>query len=165
MEKDSVLHAILIEIKTLDAEKHPVSFAFALMSALDLLAQLNSGKLNKIGAVKRFKRFTGKYLGLREVDQEVLYQYRNAVVHTFGQYAFNEKTKQEYRFVYHIDDRLLLKKVSRSVYSVNLPILQLKVEKAAEQFLLDVENDSALKERYNLVYRKVGRTISPLSTS
>lgn len=158
-EDRSVLGEIIKELHSLDPKQHPVAFAFTLVSALDLLSQLNSGKLKKIGAVKRFKRFTAEYMGLREFDQELIYQFRNATVHTFGQYAFNEKTKKEYRFVFHSDDNNWCTKVSRVVYSINLIVLKAKLEKAVDRFYDNLANDPSLKERHDLVYKKIGTTI------
>ena len=159
-EDKSVLNKILVELNTLNASAHPVAYAFTIVSALDILSQLNSGKLKKIGAVKRFKRFTEQYLGLRPSEQEILYQFRNATVHTFGQYAFNEKTKTEYRFVYH-EEGVWVQKLSRTVYSINLIQLKSKLDRAVQTFETNLKNDPELKKRHDLVYRKIGTAIAP----
>ena len=77
--------------------------AMGMLAGVDLLAKFLEGS-DATGKVRdRFRSFVGRFFGLNPTDQEVLYQLRNALLHSFGLYSKTPQGKV-YRFFLTDDD-------------------------------------------------------------
>jgi len=156
--KNSPLTAAFSEAES-TLEHAPVSGAFACFSALDLLAQFHAGSLEKKHLAKRMKKMWKTYGGLRETDAENLFLLRNAVIHTFGQYAFSLKTKTETRYYWSSKHMGIFKRENRLVVHVNPSFLLEFSKRVAASYREDLALSHQRKKDFGLVYKKIGQKI------
>jgi predicted transcriptional regulator len=154
-EGDSPLSACLNELGTLPSEAH-MSKAFCVFSAFDLLAQFYRGELKKGQSAKRLKKYWEKYTSLNNTQLELLYRFRNAVIHSFGQHAFDKRTKREFRFLIDNGQSQTITAKTKTVVCVNVEKLENQLVKAISAYREDLTDKKHLRENFNTVYRRIG---------
>ncbi len=106
--------------------------AIAILAGIDLLAKFFTGQDDffqgpqKLNVSKRFTNFIENYFHLDSSDQiDAIYQLRNALIHSFGLYSQDQKTKKVYKFVlvWAKCNELATDCQDRGYYQVNLKIL------------------------------------------
>ena len=159
-EGNSPLNACLKELRTLPPGTH-MSEAFCVFSAFDLLAQFYRGELKKSQSAKRLKKYWEKYTSLNNDQLELLYQFRNAVIHSFGQHAFDKRTKREFRFLIDNGQSPTITGKSKTVITVNMKKLEELLEKSISAYHEDLTDKKHLREKFNTVYRRIGVLFDP----
>lgn len=161
--RKSIKAQILTDLDQLSSEEFPVLYSYILVSGIDYFSQLNSGQLSKKGNAKRYKQFCEKYLELNGKEQEMLYQFRNAVTHTYGQYGMNEKYGNEFRFIFDFELNTWVSQKSRVIHMINPEKLRKRFLYAIEKYEADIKSTPHLQKKYDLVSKKVGFLTSPWS--
>ena len=154
--KQSVLTACLDELESLP-EEAVMSRCYCLFSISDIMSQLYFGKLSRKNSAKRTCRFYAEYFQLSEERAEWVYQFRNAVIHNFGQHAANDYTKKEYRFLVNNESDRTVKLKTRTVVEVNVALLEKAVGQMLLDYRADLESDPKLQKKFSATARRIGR--------
>lgn len=129
----------------------------ALFAGVDLLAKFHAGS-DETGQVgPRFRNFITMYFsGLSTDDADILYQLRNALLHSFGLYS---KTRTR-EFSFNIAPASnLIEKVGNSVYVINPWILRVRFDEAIQQYHAHVSTDSGLRANFQKMFPIYGTII------
>jgi len=125
-----------------------------IFAGIDLLSKFYVGDYSTKNVRAKFKNFVKNFLNVNENDAEILWQLRNALVHSFSLYSLDKKTKKEYFFsLTQIGDSFILNE-ENSRYRINIGILKEKFEEAVELFYRKVEKSKNLKDNFNKVFSK-----------
>lgn len=157
-DRKSVLAACLRELRN-TPDENVISRCFCVFSALDLLAQMHTGKSGNKRSAKKNVLFYRRYMRLNEFSAEVLYQVRNAVTHSFGTHSQNSATKRQYRFIYDLTGEKLFEQKSAVVYRVNTEQLEHRFFEAIHHYKEELLHSSASRKRFFTVYRRIGETL------
>ena len=155
IEHSSVLDDILTELKNTPVENE-ISTGLLCVSALEMMSQLMSGKLNKRGNQKRFDRFLAFNSKLNTQQREVIYLFRNALVHAGGRFASTPKG-QDYRFLFGKKEQLIFIH-SKTFYEINLELLKNLVLSTWEKAQIKLTTDDEALKRYQAVLKRIGHT-------
>jgi len=150
---------VVNELEQAKLAKQPVTLSFTCGALIELLGQFYEGSLSKTGSAKRFLRFAQDYVKLSKANASVIYQYRNAVVHGFGNHAFNKTMNKEFRFYRDVEQTTLVVKRGGSTYGINPQLYANYVLEAAAKYQRDLEKDALLQEKFDRVYRRVGQLL------
>ena len=150
----STLSQCLRSLERIDNEQ-ALSKAFLIFSSLELLAQFRYGSLDQKGSVKRLKKFVLRYSNWNAQECEWLIQFRNAVIHTHGQWAFDMRSKKEYRFTWESAERTIEKHTS-SVINIDINRFENQLKRMMRSYREELENSKHLSENFHTVYRKLG---------
>jgi len=133
--------------------------AMGILAGVDLVAKFWRGSDERGEVGKRFKKFVNKYFQpIPAGDEEVLYQLRNSLLHSFGLYS--EDKGKVYRF--HLSDQRgsqqtpLVHHNPPDVYQVDILTLHDQFERAIMQYQNDVESNVKLQQNFNLMFPKYG---------
>ena len=129
----SVLYLLrrdLVDLTTVESRHYrrkirpPMASALAIMSGVDFIAKLDTGKLE--GSYQEdFKGVLTKYGEVSPWDAAALYQFRCALAHNYGYFTIRRsrhlKTKPRYSFALDTrkNPKKLIEKIGRSYYRVN----------------------------------------------
>jgi len=129
--------------------------AMSVLAGIDLLGKYYFGQddIGKVGP--RFKGYFEKYIN--NIDSEIIYQFRNSLLHSFGLYSYklDKKTKKriEYSFGLTAHGNILVSKLNESFYLIDILTLWRAFEKSINLYLNDLKNSSDLKTNFNNVFR------------
>lgn len=154
----SVLAACLKELENTPG-RNIISRCFCVFSALDLLAQMHTGKSGYKRSAQKTVLFYRRYMQVNDLTAEVLYQVRNAVTHSFGTHAVNTTTKKPYRFLYDLTGEKLFEQKSTVVYRVNPLQLERRFFEAIQLYKRELLNSAPARKRFFAVYRRIGTTL------
>jgi hypothetical protein len=129
--------------------------AMCILAGVDLLAKFWRGS-DQIGQVStRFKDFVDQYFKpLSSGDNEVIYQLRNSLLHSFGLYS--EGKGKVYRFVLSTQHAPLIQFTVPETYQIDLLTLHEQFETAIVQYKIELESDTVLKNNFNLMFSRYG---------
>lgn len=129
-------------------------------AGIDLLAKFYAG--NDDGNVgQRYKDYTIKYFsGISTRDAEVLYQLRNALLHSFGLYS-RDRQGNEYNF--RIGPATQLVALHNGSYYVSIQLLFLEFEHSIARYRNDLASDSTLRTKFQRMFPWYGTTGLSLS--
>jgi hypothetical protein len=127
-----------------------------IFAGIDLLAKFCAGSdTSSVG--RRFRRFVGQYFGpLSSRQQEILYQLRNALMHSFGLYAFDRQRKRTYRFELCDGSGPLLEPAADDWFRIHVRTLYEAFEEAVEAYRQDLQRDEALKAKFTAMFPRYG---------
>jgi hypothetical protein len=135
----------------------------ATLAGVDLLGKFLAGQ-DTIGEVgKRFRAFITRYFGLSAGDEEVVYQLRNGLLHSFGLYSTSHG--KPYKFLV-LDDGTkpvvdLHAKSGRHI--IDLRSLYRIFEGSIAQYRKDVASIPDIETRFHAMYQRYGRRwVGPL---
>ena len=135
--------------------------AMAILAGVDLLAKFFKGN-DKQGEVgERFSCFLEPFFGMNSTDdRKVIYQLRNALLHSFGLYSKTEtKTKKgkEYHFVLTDSGTgPLISHTPPDRYHVNLRVLYSEFEKAVGAYCTKLGSDTQLQKNFAAMFGNYG---------
>jgi hypothetical protein len=135
--------------------------AMAILAGVDLLAKFFKGSDKQGKAGERFSCFLEHFFGMNSTDREVIYQLRNALLHSFGLYSKTETTKtktgKQYHFV--LTDSGTGALVSHTLpdeYHVNLRVLHSEFETAVGAYCTKLGSDTQLQSNFAAMFRNYG---------
>ena len=127
--------------------------AMAILAGIDLLAKFYRGTdaIGKVG--NRFKAFIREYFKpIPKQDEEIIYQLRNALLHSFGLYSYKEnreeETKEEFKFMVSITRAPLIQRVTPDMYHINLLALHERFEDSVKRYATDLNKKPELQEKF-----------------
>ena len=153
--ESSTLTAALKALES-QPENQSLSRAFLIFSTLELLAQFRYGSLDQKGSVKRLKKFVLRYSNWNATECEWLIQFRNAVIHTQGQWAYDMRSKKEYRFTWESAERTI-EKHTNSVINIDINRFEAQLKRMMRSYREELEDSKHLSENFHTVYRKLGK--------
>jgi hypothetical protein len=137
---------------------HPTLWpgGMAVLAGIDLVAKFYKGD-DTIGQVgPRFREFISNYDHLLSLgDDEIIYQLRNSLLHSFGLYS---KTKtREYRFLLTaVGGVPLIQLPLPGFYQVDLIVLYERFEQALGRYVADLENQKSLQNNFRKMLKDYG---------
>ena len=132
--------------------------AMSILAGIDLMAKFFAGS-DEIGEVKnRFIDFLTQFFdGMTETNREVIYQLRNALLHSFGLYSSDTKGKV-YRFILsNAGTAPLVSHTPPDQYKVDLKVLHREFEKAVTAYCDALGRAIKLTENFDAMYGNYGR--------
>ena len=131
--------------------------AMAILAGIDLLAKFYAGNDDVAAVGKRFRGFIARYFhGAKAKDQEVIYQLRNALLHSFGLYSGTKKGV--YRFhlsMMHIS--MLVYHRPPDDYDVDIISLLRAFNGAIEAYSKEFQSNVDLQTKFALMFQDYGR--------
>ncbi len=129
--------------------------AMAIMAGVDLLAKFYVGSDNG-GVGVRFRQFTKKFFKIKQCEAEVIYQLRNALLHSFGLYS--KSRDGEYRFVLTAEKNvpLVRRNPSNNCYYVGLRALHRRFEDAIGRYQKALRKDQDLQAKFARMFPDYG---------
>lgn len=121
--------------------------AMAILAGIDLMAKFFAGEdRSQVGT--RFFKFIDKYFILDAEGNRVIYQFRNALLHSFGLYS-RTNSGQIYRFqlVYRCFGPLV-DKVGPDIFRIDLARLHESFESAVTRYRSDLLTDCDLQSKF-----------------
>jgi len=157
-------HDINICMRTCQDRRHRALFAATMLifAGIDLLGKFLAGddSLEPGEPRKRFKKFFEKYFQtVSQNDSEIIYQLRNALMHSFGLYSKNPRTNQEYYFdlKYAQTEGPLIRDQGNSRYWMDIRTLLNLFEAAITKYQADLRQDRSLRNNFDAMYPRYGQ--------
>lgn len=130
----------------------------AILAGVDLLAKFYKGSDETGGVTARFEEFVRKYFKIDSCgDEEIIYQLRNSLLHSFGLYS--RKGTNAYHFILVSSGEQLVHKRSiatRQVYQVDLITLSRRFEDAIEKYSDELKIEPELQKRFLIMFEHYG---------
>ena len=138
---------------------HPTLWpgAMAILAGVDLLGKFLAGSDDTApGQVgKRFRDYINRYFRLISPGhEEIIYQLRNALLHSFGLYSRNKK--KEYLFLLTTQSSTLIKVEPGNRYLVGITALNHSFEDSIERYKNDLESDKMLQQCFAIMFSNYG---------
>lgn len=154
--------------------------AMGILAGIDLLGKFLVGTDNhrKVPVGERFRQFLQRYFYLENsfedahVHEEVLYQFRNALLHSFGLYSVDFNKGIIYEFTATSDNSPLIQQTrcymhrrqieedgelfQPCMYQIDLYTLYRKFEEAIVRYRCDLEKDQQLQDNFKRMFRFYG---------
>lgn len=129
--------------------------AMAVLAGIDLLGKFHRGKDTRGKVGDRFKEFVRTYFQLSSVDaDQVLYQLRNSLLHSFGLYS--ENRGQVYRFRVTATGGTLIESTENDIYLIDLRSLHSEFENAIELYKEELDATPRLQGNFADMFPKYG---------
>jgi hypothetical protein len=144
-----------------ESDPHPALFAATMLvfAGIDLLGKFLAGedsfKKGKPG--KRFRRFFTRYFQtVSPDDAKIIYQLRNALMHSFGLYS--RDNGNEYHFILSTGTGgPLITHQGSDHYLVDLRTLQDLFQNAIKEYHKDLQQDSSFQNNFAAMYPRYGK--------
>ena len=132
--------------------------AIGILAGIDLLAKYFAGS-DKSGSVgDRYREYLNRYFqSLGPDDAEILYQFRNALIHSFG--LFSESKTKTYHFGMSMTGKTLITPGSNDRYMIDVFALHERFEDSVSRFQSDLDADPNLKANFATMFPKYGSVI------
>jgi hypothetical protein len=125
-------------------------------AGIDLVAKFHAGT-DKNGVGPRFRAFINAYFsGIPLNDAEVVFQFRNALLHSFGLYA-RDNHGNEYKFGIAPESKLA-NYHNDSKYIINAGMLYTQFETALQQYRNDLATNDDLRSKFQSMFLHYGTT-------
>jgi len=133
----------------------------AILAGIDLLGKFHAGEDNTGKGAgkggKRFKNFVTQYFvdSLSLDDAEIIYQLRNALLHSFGLYS--NANNKEYRFtLVFTEESPWIQRLPGNVYLISITVLHKKFEIAIERYHIALKADNDLQDKFTKMFPNYG---------
>jgi hypothetical protein len=128
----------------------------AILAGIDLLGKFFAGRDQRGGVGKRFCDYLKEYFQpISTGDGGVIYQLRNALLHSFGLYS--EDKGKIYEFVLVQNQSQLIQQVPADTYIVDIRELHRRFEESVCRYKVQLENDkNDLQKNFTAMFPKYG---------
>jgi len=127
-----------------------------ILAGIDLLAKFYAGS-DSSSMGRRFRHFVRRYFGpLSSREQEILYQLRNALMHSFALYAYDRRRNRVYRFELCDGGGPLLDPAGDDRFRVHVRTLYQAFLNAVEAYRQDVQRDEVLQVHFAAMFPRYG---------
>ena len=128
----------------------------AILAGIDLLAKFTKGTdSGQVG--DKFKDYLERYGNLTaEDDRTIIYQLRNAMLHSFGLYSKTPAGKI-YRFAVNRSGSHLIVKTAPDSFTVNIELLRACFENSIANYVTALASDTQLQQFFTALYPDYGR--------
>ncbi len=134
--------------------------AMAIFAGIDLLAKFYAGNDDNGKVCERFNNFINGFFDIPENDAKVIYQLRNALIHSFGLYS-KHKT-EEFRFTLTYKKyETVVNKNPHDRYFIDIYMLSIKFDEAVIKYHKSCESpkELELQEKFNKMFDNYGGPI------
>ncbi len=126
-----------------------------ILIGIDLLAKHFAGSDKKGTAGKHFRSFFDKYFPTQTSDDaEVIWQLRNALIHSFGMRSYHAKSGKDYKFRMDVRSGALIERTHD--YLISLPTLHSCFESAIRNYREELNADSKLQANFTKMFALYG---------
>ncbi len=157
----SVLYLLLRDISYCIGENQNEGKAIfpaimGILAGIDLLAKFFVGNDGR-GVGPRFKSYVNKYFELdNENDATIIYQLRNALLHSFGLYS--EDSNNVYHFRLSKNHNVLIEEQPDNYYQIDVQILYKKFKQSINEYYKDLCDDKDnLRQNFTNMFHKYGK--------
>ncbi|MDD3033055.1 MAG: hypothetical protein PHT25_00530 [Bacteroidales bacterium] len=128
----------------------------AIMAGIDLLSKFHFTDSNVHGnkSGDRFKGYVSKYIDC--TNQEILYQLRNSLLHSFGLYSKDKKGK-EYNFILLQDTSTFISTTDNRNYYISILNLLSKFDESINNYKADLLISNQLRKNFSDMFTKYGQ--------
>ena len=127
----------------------------AILAGIDLLGKFFAGSDQRGEVGKRFCDYLKKYFQpISTGDEDVIYQLRNALLHSFGLYS--EDRGRIYKFVLVQNQRQLIQQLPTDTYVVDIRELHKRFEESLCRYKVQLEGDADLQQNFTKMFPKYG---------
>ena len=128
-----------------------------ILAGIDLLAKYVAGKDGPGEVGCRYRDYLNGYCQpLAKDDPETLYQFRNALIHSFGLYS--QSRSKIYHFGMSFLGKTLITHGGRGGYTIDLPVLHKRFEQSISLFQSALNTDKNLQNNFKAMFPKYGAT-------
>lgn len=129
--------------------------AMAVLAGIDLLGKFYAGDDDIGGVAERFRSFARYNFQLNPGEEEIIYQLRNSLLHSFGLYS--QTKKATYRFgVTAAPLRPMIQETSPGVFLIDLLTLNGQFETSIQTYATKLEASAALQVKFSRMYPVYG---------
>jgi hypothetical protein len=135
--------------------------AMGILAGIDLLAKYLAGKDDPGGVGSRYRDYLNRYCQpLGPDDAETLYQFRNALIHSFGLYSESKRKSKIkcYHFGMSFLSRTLITHEGKDGYTIDLCVLHKRFKDSISLFQCDLQTDAKLQTNFKAMFPKYGAT-------
>lgn len=154
----SVLYLLRRDIKQcVDSGQILWPATMAILAGIDLLGKFHAGQ-DGPGVGGRFRRFISDYFAcLSSEDAEIIYQLRNALLHSFGLYAESKGKKYHFTLVYQDIGKLIQTHPQHGdSYLLSITSLYRQFETAIDRYHAQLATDTELKSKFKAMFPRYG---------
>ena len=128
----------------------------AILAGIDLLGKFFAGSDQRGEVGKRFCDYLKEYFQpISTGDEDVIYQLRNALLHSFGLYS--EDKGKIYKFFLVQNESQLIQQVPANTYIVDIRELHRRFEESVCRYKVQLENDKDdLQKNFTAMFPKYG---------
>ncbi len=137
-----------------------ISASMALLAGIDLIGKFSEGNDDYQKASSRFKAFIQQYFNLSAEDATILYQLRNALLHSFGLYSESKDKVYKFALVAHTESGTIVKDLSNYQYQIDALCLHSQFEAAIKSYKDDLRENSTLIERFKEMLPNYGSLLT-----
>lgn len=128
--------------------------AMGILAGIDLLAKYFAGT-DRGGVGSRYRDYLNRYCQpLGPDDAETLYQFRNALIHSFGLYSASKS--KVYHFGMSFLGKVLITQGGKDRYTIDLPVLHERFEQSISLFQSALNADKNLQTNFKAMFPKYG---------
>jgi hypothetical protein len=128
----------------------------AILAGVDLLAKFLAGNDVHGQVGPRFLEFVRRYFHLPASEQQIIYQLRNSLLHSFGLYSPGKKGVS-YRFrLTACGGPPLVRNLGSDIYQVDVFTLHECFERAVEEYHRDLLADAVLRANFSRMFPNYG---------
>lgn len=133
--------------------------AMGIFAGIDLLAKLADGNddIGKVG--KRFHKFLRLYADRtsKKSDREIVYQLRNALIHSFGLRSESNNKVYQFNMVETGKELIHIPANETDTYVINIHILREVFNEAILKYETKLRSDSETQHKFEEMYDKYGQ--------
>lgn len=129
---------------------------FNILAIADLLSLCITADLKHKKTSNRLKQFLQQQMKCTATEAYYLYKYRNALVHTCGNYAFDDRREIDLRFYTDTDISTLLAVKGRSTILVNTQKLFVRLQNGIENTYNLILTDKIVFDNFLKINKKFG---------
>jgi hypothetical protein len=131
--------------------------AITMLAGIDLLAKFFAGSDDQGKVTERFRNFLVQYFtGLSQSDRDVIYQLRNALLHSFGLYSKGGGKVYRFFLTGH-GSGPLVSHTPPEQYNVDLRVLHREFEGAVAGYQAALQSDTQLQANFSAMFGNYGR--------
>jgi uncharacterized protein YeaO (DUF488 family) len=134
--------------------------AMAILAGIDLLAKFLAGNDARGEVGKRFRDYIQRYLQpLNADDEEVVYQLRNALLHSFGLHSMGCAGPYDFVLLDRTPDLVLRYPKFPNVYGIGLRTLHERFEQSIGRYQEELRENHELQENFDRIHDQYGEII------
>ena len=127
----------------------------AILAGIDLLGKFLAGNDQPRKVGERFSEYVNKYFQpISSGDEEVIYQLRNALLHSFGLYSENKGKK--YYFFLGQNLAQFIQVIPEDTYRIDILELHRRFEESVCRYQVQLESDATLQQNFTTMFPKYG---------
>lgn len=152
-----ILHLLRRDIDQCMGNKIMWPAAMLVLAGVDLLGKFFAGTDAPRGVGQRFDAFLKQYFTtMTPADHAVIYQLRNALLHSFGLYSKNNSGQKYHFVVTPFETGPVVTSEPNDVYVVHLPVLRAEFDTAVNAYQNELSGNARLQANFTAMFPNYG---------